>query len=101
MRKGILMGERRSSFEIIYNILYEARQGINKTRLVYKTNLNFHVMQRYIEFLISKELLRIEYKPHARYKTTDKGFKYIDLFDQITRDLLRLEDNNILEFELL
>jgi predicted transcriptional regulator len=101
MRKGILMGERRSSFEIIYNILCEARQGINKTRLVYKTNLNFHVMQRYIEFLMTKELLCIEYKPHVKYKTTEKGLKYIESFEHMTRNILKLEDSSILEFELL
>lgn len=95
------MGERRSSFEIIYNILYEAREGINKTRLVYRTNLNFHVMQRYIEFLTAKGLLSVEYKPHLKYMITEKGLKYIELFEHIAKDLLGLEDKSILEFELL
>lgn len=101
MRKSNFMGEKRGSFEIIYNILYEARNGINKTKLVYKTNLNFHVMQRYLEFLIAKELLAVEYKPNIVYKTTENGLRYIELFEKITKDLLKIEYNDMLEFELL
>lgn len=95
------MGEKRGSFEIIYNILCEAKRGINKTKLVYKTNLNFHVMQRYIEFLIAKELLTIEHNPNTMYKTTEKGLRYIELFEEIVKDLLKLEYDDILEFSIL
>ncbi len=90
-----MLGERRSSFEIIYNILCESRAGINKTRLVYKTNLNFHVMERYLELLTSRGLLILE--PKNRYKTSDSGLKYIMLFEQITRELLKIDDVCTLE----
>ena len=78
MKKSIFRAERRSSMEIMVNILEEARSGINKTRLVYRTNLNFIVVQKYIDFLTEKGLIQTDQRPNLVYVTTEKGVQFLD-----------------------
>ena len=79
------MGEskrRRSRAEVIVDILSEALSGANKTRLMYRCNMNFLRFNRYLKELLDAGLIeRIETDPKdvAVYKTTDRG-----------RDLLRI-----------
>ena len=75
---------KRSELEIYANILKIAAQGAKKSHLVYQNNSNHKVMQKYIEVLRKNELLE---GPSERkmYKTTDKGFKYIDLAQELLK----------------
>jgi predicted transcriptional regulator len=44
--------------------------GVKKTHLVNEANLNFKVIQEYLEMLIEKELIKHE---NGLFITTDKG----------------------------
>jgi len=79
----MLSGKRRNAMEITVNILEQARNGINKTRLVYRTNLNFLLIQRYIDFLIEKNLIEVVNKPQPVYQTTQKGIELLTGFSKI------------------
>lgn len=67
---------RRSHAEVIVNILSEALGGTNKTRLMYRCNLNFVRFKRYLTELLDAGLIeRVEMNPDdvAVYRTTDRG----------------------------
>jgi len=69
---------RRSRAEVIVNILSEALNGVNKTRLMYKCNLNFTRFNRYLqELLVAGLLERIEDSTNnpgmILYRTTERG----------------------------
>lgn len=67
---------RRSRTEVIVDILSEALGGVNKTRLMYRCNLNFARFNRYLRELLDASVVeRINANPTgiAIYKTTDKG----------------------------
>jgi len=67
---------RRSHTEVICDILSEALEGTNKTRLMYHCNLNFMRFNRYLQELLDAGLVeRIESNPEGMvlYKTSDKG----------------------------
>ena len=51
---------RRSKNDIISEILDLCRTGANKTRIVYKANLNFNTVDPYIDLLIKNNLLKIK-----------------------------------------
>lgn len=65
---------KRTRFEIRTDILKVAKYGANKTRIVYGTNINFFIINKYLDYLIEFGLL---IKDRKRYYTTDKGLKYI------------------------
>jgi predicted transcriptional regulator len=83
MKETMLHGKRRNAMEIVANILEEASNGINKTRLVYRTNLNFLLIQRYIDYLVGKELLEVKSNPSTVYVTTQKGKDLLAEFSKI------------------
>ena len=77
-----LVNNRRSEIEIIGKILELSSDGAKKTELLYQGNLSFSQLQKYLSFLIEKEILaENEIKNNGNstklYKTTDKGFLFL------------------------
>ncbi|MFZ1038522.1 MAG: winged helix-turn-helix domain-containing protein [Candidatus Bathyarchaeia archaeon] len=73
MREG---RKRRGRTEVVCDILSEALEGANKTRLMYHCNMNFLRFNRYLEELLEAGLLvRVDSNPNnvVLYKTTDNG----------------------------
>jgi predicted transcriptional regulator len=71
---------RRTQIEIIVAILEAALPGATKTTLVYRSNLNFTMVERYISILERKGLLSVGPPPDDNhnggvYKTSEKGLE--------------------------
>ena len=75
---------RRSRIDIIIDVLEVAKMGVNKTSVVYKTNLNFKLADKYLELLQSQGL--VENKVD-KYITTDKGKIFLEKAKEITLQL--------------
>jgi len=76
--------KRRTEFEIIKEILEVARFGAKKTEIVYKTNLTFTRVNRYLKYLLEKGLIK---KEDDYWKTTEKGLEFIVNFHRLTRHI--------------
>jgi len=72
---------RRSRIDIIIDVLEVAEMGVNKTSVVYKSNLNFKLAQKYLELLQKKGLVenRVD-----KYITTDKGKIFLQKAKELT-----------------
>lgn len=71
-----MRGRRRSRTEVVADILSEALGGVNKTRLMYRCNLNFVRFSRYLQELLDAGLVEcVTTNPGGvtLYKTTDEG----------------------------
>jgi len=67
-------GKRRGTLVILANMLTAAIHGINKTSLVYRTNLNFKTIKKYLVFLLNNDFLSVYHvEGKDMYKTTEKG----------------------------
>ncbi len=75
---------KRSRIDIIIDILEVAKMEVNKTGLVYKTNLNFKLANNYLELLQNQGLLE---KMLDKYITTDKGKAFLKKAKEVTLDL--------------
>ncbi|HUV80095.1 MAG TPA: winged helix-turn-helix domain-containing protein [Candidatus Bathyarchaeia archaeon] len=86
MKDGLRRGlkerfkERRGKLDIMVDILSTAREGVRKTEMVYRANLNFTRAERYIPFLEERGLM--EYSG-AVYKTTGKGEEFLQEYQMI------------------
>ena len=65
--------------EIIANILKIAKDGAKKTHIVYKANLNFKILQEYLDELTETGL--IARGSEGKIKTTDKGVQYLNYYN--------------------
>ena len=80
-----LINNRRGEFQILANILELARDGANKTRILYQANLNYAQLTRYLSILVEKDLLEeVEGTNRNRvYQTTEKGLELLDKIRKI------------------
>ncbi|WMW22677.1 winged helix-turn-helix domain-containing protein [Methanolobus mangrovi] len=67
---------RRTKSTISVEILRAALEGAKKTHIVYRANLNFEVVNRYLSLLKEKGL--IEQRDNL-YITTDKGREFQEI----------------------
>jgi len=76
--------KRRDRLYIIAEILEIAKDGTLKTQIMYKANLSFSQLNEYLNLLVNLNLLESkQINGKAIYKTTDKGFKYLDSYKEI------------------
>ena len=71
----VLLARRRGRVEIMMDILDQALKGANKTKIMYRANLNFSRFERYFRELSKKGLIEVIDDPDASvvYKTTERG----------------------------
>jgi len=78
---------RRNNLDISAKILQVANEGAKKTQIVYKANLNFLIVKKYLNNLTEKGFMN---KNDTRYYTTEKGRDFLTSyqeFSSMTRDL--------------
>jgi len=67
----------RTRYDIIRDILKVAKDGTHKTRIVYKANLNFEIIDGYLDILTEKGLVT---RDNGTIKTTERGKRYLETF---------------------
>jgi predicted transcriptional regulator len=72
---------RRNDLDICADILQVARVGAKKTHLVYKANLNFEIVKKYLSRLSENRLISSE---NGHYITTEEGVKFLDNYQKFT-----------------
>ena len=80
----------RSENTIIAAILTAAQGGVTKTKIMYDAYLSYKQVMNYIHMLETKELIRQE---SSRYHTTEKGYRLLNLSEQI-HELISPETTN-------
>ena len=74
---------KRNNLEISSDILKTAINGARKSHIVYQTNLNFKIAEKYLNQLSKSGLLTGSTKGRRIYSTTEKGLKYLDYLEGI------------------
>ena len=72
---------RRNNLDICADILTVAQPGARKTQIVYKANLNFIIVKKYLGNLIEIGLIE---KFDKFYYTTKKGLDFIENYNEFS-----------------
>jgi predicted transcriptional regulator len=72
---------KRNNLDICADILRVSRGGAKKTHLVYKANLNFNIVKKYITGLTESGLLE---KNGERFYVTEEGKLFIDRYNKLS-----------------
>ena len=78
-------GSNRGRLEIMAEILLCCDQQKAKTKIMYKTNLNYAQLKKHLRSLTSKGLLATR---TDKYFTTQKGRRFLEIFAQLN-DMLK------------
>ena len=88
---GQSLGSRRSKFEIVFEILTMCGNGgTNKTAVMYRGNLSYEQLQRYLSLLCTQGLL--EKNQAKRFQTTEKGKGFLEQAEGVMNFLLQLQE---------
>lgn len=72
---------RRNNLDICADILQVAQPGAKKTQIVYKANLNFMIVKKYLSNLIEKGFIE---KFDDLYYTTNKGVYFLESYEEFS-----------------
>lgn len=78
---------RRNSLEITAEILQIAKEGAKKTHVVYGANLNFRLLEQYLEDLESQGLVTKHVERRGLIKTTEKGIRFLKHYKEFRQFL--------------
>jgi predicted transcriptional regulator len=76
---------RRDKLRVIIGILEICDgENINKTKVVYQSNINFKIAGMYLDMLINEGLVEvINPGPREKYRTTEKGREILRNIKQV------------------
>ncbi len=79
------VGQRRSSIEIIAEMLKVGENGAGKTRIMYGANMSYSQIQKYLGFLIGHEFIdKVKIgNPSVTYQVTDSGLKLLKSINSV------------------
>jgi predicted transcriptional regulator len=73
---------RRNDLDICADILQVAKTGAKKTQIVYQANLNFKIVKRYLNRLISTGMLSTV-EERRLYTTTNRGMEFLEQYRKL------------------
>lgn len=77
-----MVNRRRSELDIINEILQISNKGVNKTTILYRCNLSYTQLVKYLNFLLEKNILEEKTSNNngyskTLYTTTEKGKDFL------------------------
>jgi predicted transcriptional regulator len=91
-----ISSRRRDRLSIIAEILDKAREGVLKTRIMYKANLSFAQINEYLSLIVDLDLLEVVKNPEKTiYKTTNRGLEYLQGYKEIRELLTNGKENDL------
>ena len=74
----VIMGKYRESLDIVADVLKAAGEGTSKTRIMYRANLSFSLLERYLELTMTNGFLM---QDQTAYRVTESGKKYLERYN--------------------
>ncbi len=76
----ICLGRNRDALDIVADILQVANPFANKTKIMFKANLSFNLLQKYLKKVVDAQLLSFE---DGKYNVTSNGRDFLEQYNDI------------------
>ncbi len=76
-----LYQEKRDKLEIMIKMLEIMTVPCKKTHILYKANLNYYQLKRYLNELIDRGLVKEYEEPYRYYVMTEKGKEFLTIMN--------------------
>ena len=86
----IVLGQHRTSLEILAEILRIVRTGARKTRIMYQANLSFSMLKKYLDYARETELVACP--DGSCYFATPKGHEFLEKYEKYLLRSKQVED---------
>ncbi len=70
---------RRNELTIMTDLMANMLQPTRSTHLLYRTNLSYSQLKKYLSSLLNMGLIEETIKPHRAFSVTDRGRTFLDL----------------------
>ena len=94
------MGKYRTRLQIIAEILEIVKEGSRKTHIMYKANLSYRLLCKYLNDVLESGLARFDEEDH--YIVAPRGEKFLKRFhayrelqDQVRKDLREVDKEKV------
>jgi len=85
----------RGRLDIIHDILHLCRKPARKTSILYKCNLSYELLLKYLGYLISCELIyTYEENPRELYHVTGRGREFLEGYESLINLVNRTSHNS-------
>jgi len=74
---------RRNDLDICADILKVSKAGAKKTHIVYRANLNFKIVKKYLSRLIDNGFL-LDGSENGTFVTTERGSDFLEQYARLT-----------------
>ncbi len=74
----------RNRIDIIAQLLDAASSPTTKTKMMYKVMLSYEQLKEYLLMLSANDLIGYD-KPSQRFTTTDKGFQFMQRYEDLSK----------------
>ena len=84
-----ILKRRRDTTRVIYELLSISKDGISKTQMVNRANLNFRLAKPYLAFLLDKGMLQINRNARgvSSLELTGKGKHFLGYLASVEQEL--------------
>lgn len=86
---------KRDKLDILLVILDIAKLPVKKTHILYRANINYYQLTRYLDLLLGLEMLELINKPCKGYRITEKGRQMLQLFKHGEFDVSMVANSNL------
>jgi predicted transcriptional regulator len=73
------MGKHRDGLDIVADVLKAAIEGAGKTRIMYRANLSYKLLGKYLEATVERGFLRSD---GSRFELTESGKDFLERYDR-------------------
>jgi predicted transcriptional regulator len=91
LKNGRMANKNRGSLDIVHDVLSIASVKMRKTRIMYRANLSFAQVKKYLRVLLRSGLL--ERDGDSSYLITERGREFLEFYETYLEESTRLVED--------